>query len=100
MPNRLWVADFTYMATWTGTVAIGVFSPRDRWLASEHVEGTDLVYQIRGRFSKPAIRPNGTPIKSATSSVSLLSCGVCGWEAVVWQVPFPCRTRTLLWLRR
>ncbi|EWM18922.1 hypothetical protein [Kutzneria sp. 744] len=25
----------------------------------------------------------------ATSSVSLLSCGACDWEAVVRQVPFP-----------
>jgi putative transposase len=46
-PNRLWVADFTYVATWSGTVyvafAIDVFSRRIvGWSASMSKE-TDLV---------------------------------------------------------
>jgi putative transposase len=46
-PNRLWVADFTYVATWTGTVyvafAIDVFSRKIvGWRASPSKE-TDLV---------------------------------------------------------
>lgn len=46
-PNRLWVADFTYVATWAGTVyvafAIDVFSRRIvGWKASMSKE-TDLV---------------------------------------------------------
>jgi putative transposase len=42
-PNRLWVADFTYVATWAGTVytafTIDVFSPENRRLENEHVQG-------------------------------------------------------------
>ena len=46
-PNRLWVADFTYVATWAGTVyvafAIDVFSRKIvGWRASTSKE-TDLV---------------------------------------------------------
>ena len=46
-PNRLWVADFTYVATWAGTVyvafAIDVFSRKIvGWRASMSKE-TDLV---------------------------------------------------------
>ena len=40
-PNQLWVADFTYVATWRGAVfvafVIDVFA-HDRGLASEHVD--------------------------------------------------------------
>lgn len=48
-PNRLWVADFTYVSTWTGTVyvafAIDVFSRRIvGWQASVSKE-TDLVLE-------------------------------------------------------
>src|ERR671915_2363047 len=46
-PNRLWVADFTYVATWAGTVyvafAIDVFSRKIvGWCASTSKE-TDLI---------------------------------------------------------
>ena len=42
-PNRLWVADFTYVATWAGTVyvafAIDVFSRKIVGWRDPHVEG-------------------------------------------------------------
>lgn len=49
-PNRLWVADFTYVATWAGTVyvafAIDVFSRKIvGWRASTSKE-TDLVLDV------------------------------------------------------
>jgi putative transposase len=61
-PNRLWVADFTYVATWTGTVyvafAIDVFSRKIvGWRASMSKE-TDLVLDaidtgLRARRYRP-----------------------------------------------
>jgi putative transposase len=61
-PNRLWVADFTYVATWAGTVyvafAIDVFSRRIvGWQASMSKE-TDLVLDaidtgLRARRYRP-----------------------------------------------
>jgi putative transposase len=61
-PNRLWVADFTYVATWAGTVyvafAIDVFSRKIvGWRASTSKE-TDLVLDaidmgLRGRRYRP-----------------------------------------------
>jgi putative transposase len=62
-PNRLWVADFTYVATWAGTVyvafAIDVFSRKIvGWRASTSKE-TDLVLDaidmgLRHRDYRPA----------------------------------------------
>lgn len=62
-PNRLWVADFTYVATWAGTVyvafAIDVFSRRIvGWRASMSKE-TDLVLDtidtgLRARRYRPS----------------------------------------------
>ena len=63
-PNRLWVADFTYVATWAGTVyvafAIDVFSRRIvGWKASMSKE-TDLVLDaiemgLRDRHYRPGL---------------------------------------------
>ena len=64
-PNRLWVADFTYVTTWAGTVyvafAIDVFSRKIvGWRASMSKE-TDLVLdaidmELRARKYRPGPR--------------------------------------------
>jgi putative transposase len=49
-PNRLWVADFTYVATWAGTVyvafAVDAFSRKIVGCACSTTKGTDLVLDV------------------------------------------------------
>jgi putative transposase len=49
-PNRLWVADFTYGATWAGTVyvafAVDAFSRKIVGCACSTTKGTDLVLDV------------------------------------------------------
>lgn len=57
-PNQLWVADFTYVATWSGTVYVAfifdVFSRRiEGWRAATRMT-TDLVLDTLDPPSGPA----------------------------------------------
>jgi putative transposase len=74
-PNRLWVADFTYVATWAGTVytalAIDAFSRKIVGWKTGMSKEADLVldaidmalrarhYQPGPRVDKPVLRPPG-----------------------------------------
>jgi putative transposase len=82
-PNRLWVADFTHVSTWAGTVyvafAIDVFSRRIvGWSASMSKE-TDLVLDAfdlpnPGRFTDHKDRFGVEPIRQRRHVLPLCTC--------------------------
>ena len=62
-PNRLWVADFTYVATWAGTVyvafAIDVFSRKIVGWRTRMSKETDLVLDAIDRGLRDRRLPSG-----------------------------------------
>ena len=75
----MWVADFTYVATWAGMVyvafVIDVFSRRDRGLAAATTKRTKLVLDaldmaLWRRDARPASRPGRADPSSDAGSAS------------------------------
>jgi hypothetical protein len=70
-PNRLWVSDFTYVATWTGLVYIGfvidVYA-RYRGLARQQ----DCPYQLRAGCTKPS--PHNPATRVLAEFVKTIYC--------------------------
>src|ERR1700737_5041191 len=88
-PNRLWVADITYIPTWAGflylAVVLDAFSRRIVGWAMEAYLRTELVLKALGQR-----RPSITPTRAASTphwpSVNAAMRPACGPRWVQWRL--------------